>query len=100
MEMLQSCGLLSNEKTKLKKREKEERKRFVIKCDINNPLLSRCDCVPHSAMRQGCSANLPTEASAKNYASRPYKVHVCHRIEPKLMYINFHFYIMLSCIVM
>src|SRR5205809_4870848 len=78
MEMLQSCGLLSNEKTKLKKREKEERERFVIKCDINNPLLTRRDCVPHSATRQGCSANLPTEASAKNYAQRPYKVHVCH----------------------
>ena len=32
-----------------------------------------------SRRAQGCSANLPTEASAKNYAPRPYKVHVRHK---------------------
>ena len=35
---------------------KEKRKRFVVECDINNPLLLGRDCVPHSATRQGYCA--------------------------------------------
>jgi hypothetical protein len=65
MEMLQSCGLLINKKTKLKKKEKKKRKRFATECNINYPLLLKRDCVPHSVTRQGCSANLLTRILIK-----------------------------------
>jgi hypothetical protein len=74
MEILQSCGLLSIEKTKLKRKGKEEK--FAVTSEAIK--IVKRDCVPHSVTRQGCSADPLARASAKNPAPRSYETHVRH----------------------